>query len=86
MTVAPSKKIWTGDRLDGLEKKVDDGFAQVDERFKQVDKRFEMVEGKIEGLDSKFDTKFDRLNERFTYLTWGLFSVAVVIIATLIAL
>jgi len=72
MTVAPPKRIWTGDRLDGLEKKVDDGFAQVDARF-------EKLEGKIEA-------RFDSLDERFNHLIWGLFSAAVVIIAPLIAL
>ena len=54
MTVDAPKRICSGDRLDGLEKKVDDGFAQVD-------KRFEKVEGKIDTLDAKFDKKFDRL-------------------------
>jgi tetrahydromethanopterin S-methyltransferase subunit G len=48
MNVAAPKRIWTGDRLDGLEKKVDKGFAQVDEQFEKVDARFEKVEGKIE--------------------------------------
>jgi tetrahydromethanopterin S-methyltransferase subunit G len=78
MTVAAPKKVWTGDRLDGLEKKVDDGFAQVDERFEKVDKRFDKVEGKIESLDSKFDTKFDGLNKT-------LLGAAVSIVVTLIA-
>ena len=75
--IEPREK-WTGDRLDGLEKKVDDGFAQVDEQFKQVDKRFEKVEGKIEGLDAKFDAKFDGLHKT-------LLGSAVSVIVTLIA-
>jgi tetrahydromethanopterin S-methyltransferase subunit G len=85
MHVIEPREKWTGDRLDGLEKKVDDGFAQVDERFKQVDKRFEQVdkrfekvEGKIEGLDAKFDAKFDGLHKT-------LLGSAVSVIVTLIA-
>jgi len=86
MNVTAPRKIWTGDRLDGLEKKVDDGFAQIDERFEKVDERFEKLEGKVDARFDKVDERFDRLNERITYLTGGLFSAAVVIIATLIAL
>lgn len=58
MAVMPRER-WTDDRLDGLEQKVDNGFARGDsdirelksemnERFDKVDARFEKVEGKIE--------------------------------------
>jgi tetrahydromethanopterin S-methyltransferase subunit G len=55
MTVDAPKKRWTGDRLDGLEQKVDDGFAQVDARFEKVDKQFEKVEARFSHLDKKID-------------------------------
>ena len=48
--VAPKQKRWTGERLDGLEQKVDDGFAQVDARFEKVDERFDRLDRKIDGL------------------------------------
>jgi chromosome segregation ATPase len=38
------RESWTDDRLDYLNRRVDDGFEQVDERFKQADKRFERIE------------------------------------------
>jgi tetrahydromethanopterin S-methyltransferase subunit G len=90
MNVDAPRKRWTGDRLDGLDEKVGDGFAQVAKQFEKVDERFEKVEGKIESavkeLRADMDARFERLNERFTHLTWGLFSAAVVIIAAFIAL
>ncbi len=50
MTVDAPKKIWTGDRLDGLEQKVDKGFAQVDKQFEKVDARFSHLDKKIDRL------------------------------------
>ncbi len=80
MAVDAPKKIWTGERLDGLEQKVDKGFAQVDKQFEKVDARFEKVEGKIErginglrgemgelgkGLREEMGERFDKVDERF---------------------
>jgi tetrahydromethanopterin S-methyltransferase subunit G len=48
--IVPKQKRWTGERLDGLEQKVDDGFAQVDKRFEKVDGRFDRLDRKIDGL------------------------------------
>ena len=52
MTVRQS---WSDDRIDGLERKVDEGFRHVDERFEQVDKRFEQVDKRFEQVDKRFD-------------------------------
>lgn len=35
------RERWTDDRLDCLNRRIDDGFDRVDERFKEVDRRFE---------------------------------------------
>jgi tetrahydromethanopterin S-methyltransferase subunit G len=48
--VAPKQKRWTGSRLDDLETKVGDGFAQVDKQFEKVDARFDRLDRKIDGL------------------------------------
>ena len=50
MTVDAPKKRWTGDRLDGLERKVDDGFAQIDKQFEKVEARFSHLDKKIDRL------------------------------------
>jgi hypothetical protein len=44
------RKNWSDDRLDGLDRKVDEGFRHVDRRFEQIDKRFERLETGIDGL------------------------------------
>jgi tetrahydromethanopterin S-methyltransferase subunit G len=51
MVVITPRESWTDQRLDGLNKKVDDGFEQVDKRFEQVDKRFDRLEERIDGLN-----------------------------------
>jgi len=46
--MTPREK-WTDERLDDLNRKVDDGFARMDARF--------------ERLETRLDTKFDGLNK-----------------------
>ena len=41
------------DRIDCLDRKVDEGFARVDERFKLVDQRFEQVDKRFEQVDQR---------------------------------
>jgi hypothetical protein len=43
-----AREAWTDERLDDLNKKVDQGFARMDARF--------------EHLEARFDAKFDALN------------------------
>jgi tetrahydromethanopterin S-methyltransferase subunit G len=52
MTARPN---WSDDRIDGLERKVDEGFRHVDQRFEQVDKRFEQVDKRFEQMDKRFE-------------------------------
>jgi tetrahydromethanopterin S-methyltransferase subunit G len=100
MTVDAPKKRWTGDRLDGLETKVDDGFAQVGKRFEKVDARFEKVEGKIESavkelrgemnerfdkVDAKLVTLDAKFDKKFDRLTYYIWGLGAGIITTLIA-
>jgi hypothetical protein len=68
MTARPN---WSDDRIDGLERKVDEGFRhvdqrfeQVDKRFEQVDKRFEKVEVELQGLRADTKSGFDLINGR----------------------
>jgi hypothetical protein len=61
---------WNDDRLDELNGRVKDGFAQIDremkEGFAKVDKRFEQVASREEMVEVKanmrhLDERFDRL-------------------------
>lgn len=42
---------WSDEKLDHLDRRVDEGFARMDKEFAKVDKRFERI-----------DDRFDRLN------------------------
>ncbi len=67
------RQSWSDDRLDHLNRRVDEGFEQVDKRFEQVDKRFEQV-----------DKRFDRLEDRFDRLQQGIMVVGGGLIGTLL--
>jgi tetrahydromethanopterin S-methyltransferase subunit G len=54
---------WNDDRLDELNGRMKDGFAEVDKRFEQVDKRFEQVATKEEITEVR--VQLNRLNDRF---------------------
>lgn len=84
MTARPN---WSDDRIDGLERKVDEGFRHVDQRFKQVDQRFEQVdqrfdkvEGELRELRREMKGGFDRIDARLDTFqrTMILFSGAII--------
>ena len=54
---------WNDDRLDELNERTKQGFAEVDKRFEQVDKRFEQVATKEEMTEVR--VQLNRLNDRF---------------------
>jgi chromosome segregation ATPase len=87
---------WNDDRLDELNGRVKDGFAQVDQRFEQVDKRFEKVDEhfvRLEGemkqgfayADKRMEAGFERINDRLDRLYGILIVAAVGAIGTLLA-
>jgi hypothetical protein len=41
MVVMTPRETWTDERLDGLNKKVDDGFDAVDKRFDRLEERID---------------------------------------------
>jgi chromosome segregation ATPase len=70
---------WNDDRLDELNGRMKEGFADVDKRFEQVDKRFEQVdehfvrlEGEMkegfEHTDQRMEAGFERINDRLDRL------------------
>lgn len=93
-TMVPREELLE-QRLDGLEKKVDDGFARADERFAQVEKkvddgfkgideRFRQVDKRFRQVDKKLDDGFEKVDKRFVSLERALMKAAVAVIVTLI--
>jgi hypothetical protein len=76
MVVMTPREKWTDERLDDLNKKVDDGFARVDVRFNNLEAR---IDSRFQGLEERIDAKFDGLNRT-------LIGSAGVIVAALIGL
>lgn len=63
---------WNDDRLDELNRRVDDGFAKVDRRFEkfegEVKEGFARVERRFEQMDRRFeqmDRRFEQVDRRF---------------------
>ena len=67
--MAVMREAWTDERLDDLNKKVDDGFARVDQRFDRleasVDARFDKVDKRFDRLEMNIDQRFDKVDDRF---------------------
>jgi len=97
MAVMLPREKWTDDRLDDLNKKVDDGFAETKAEMREgfarvdgevkdlrrdMDERFDKVDERFD----KVDARFDKIDERFEALNRALFNGAVVIVAALIGL
>lgn len=62
------RQSWSDDRIDGLERKVDEGFRHVDQRFEQVDKRFEQVDQRFERVENELVALRGDMNSRFESL------------------
>ena len=57
-----------GEKLEGLEKKIDKRFKQVDKKLEQVDRRLEQVDRRLEQVDKRFeqvDKRFDSVQSNF---------------------
>jgi hypothetical protein len=74
MAVMMPRERWTDERLDDLNKKVDNGFAKVDKRFDRLEGRF----------DARMDKEFGELNQRFDRMQHTLFAGAVAVCVALI--
>ncbi len=63
------REQWTDERLDDLNKKVDDGFARLDKDIRELrtdmNSRFNGLGEPVQGLESRFEgleSRFDGLN------------------------
>jgi hypothetical protein len=72
MAVMMPREKWTDERLDDLNKKVDDGFARLDgnimELRREINARFDSM-----------DARFDALNRN---LFWGMVTVIVALLGS----
>ena len=76
--MTPREK-WTDERLDDLDKRVDQGFAdlkaemkegfqRMEARFEAMDARFEKVDAQFEKVDAQFekvDAQFEKIDAQF---------------------
>jgi tetrahydromethanopterin S-methyltransferase subunit G len=78
-----ARELWTDERLDDLNKKVDNGFARVDQSIAEV--KAETGE-RFDRLETRMETQFGELNQRFDRMQLALIVSAAGIIASLIGL
>ncbi|HEX6602800.1 MAG TPA: hypothetical protein VF030_09185 [Solirubrobacterales bacterium] len=81
MAVMMPREKWTDERLDDLNKKVDDGFARLDGDIKDL--RREM-NARFDAVDARFDARFDAVNARFDALNRNLLAGFFVVVAAII--
>jgi hypothetical protein len=85
---------WNDDRLDELNRRVDNGFAKVDKRFERVegemkagfarvDKRFEQVASREEMGEVK--GQLDRVNDRIDRIMYTMMATGVGVVGTVLA-
>ncbi|HKB52056.1 MAG TPA: hypothetical protein VKC63_11610 [Solirubrobacterales bacterium] len=80
------REAWSDDRLDDLNRKVDDGFLSVDKRFDAVDKRFDWVDKRFDAIDRRFERLEDKVDARFDSLQRTLILFCGGIIAALLGM
>jgi len=82
MVPMPREK-WTDERLDDLNKKVDDGFARLDGDIKdlrrEMNARFEKVDSRLDKLSDSMNARFEALNRN---LIGGLFVIVAAILGS----
>jgi predicted nuclease with TOPRIM domain len=82
------RQSWSDDRLDHLNQRVEEGFAEVDRRFEEVDRRFDRVDERFEQMDKRFERlegRFDRLLLTMTVVAGSLVGSVILAFAALIA-
>lgn len=73
MAVMMPREKWTDERLDDLNKKVDDGFADtkavIGETKAEMREGFARVDAEIHELRSEMNERFEKVDDRFNKLT-----------------
>jgi hypothetical protein len=66
MAVMVPREKWTDERLDDLNKKVDDGFAETKAEMREG---FTRVDADIKDLRREMNARFERVDDRFDNLS-----------------
>jgi hypothetical protein len=90
MAVMMPREKWTDERLDDLNKKVDDGFAETKAEmragFGRVDGEIKELRREMNARFDSFDARFESIDARFDALSrnllWGLVTVVVALIGS----
>ncbi len=78
--MTPREK-WTDERLDDLNKKVDDGFVRVEGQIKDL--RSEM-NARFDSMETRFESRFDSIDARFDALNRNQIAGLFVVVAAII--
>jgi hypothetical protein len=65
MEMMTVRQSWSDDRIESLERKVDEGFLYVDKQFEHVDKQFAQVDKRFDRMDSELRALRGDMNSRF---------------------
>jgi archaellum component FlaC len=65
LTMETEMDSWNDDRLEELNGRVKEGFAEVDKRFDKVDERFDKVDERFVRVESEMKEGFARIDRRF---------------------
>jgi tetrahydromethanopterin S-methyltransferase subunit G len=88
MAVMMPREKWTDERLDDLNKKVDDGFADTKAEmragFARVDGEIKELRREVNARFEKVDARFDALNDRFDALNRNMVGGLFVVVAAII--
>jgi hypothetical protein len=75
------RESWSDDRLDDLNRRVEDGFRRVDADIRGLrsgmNDRFNRVDARLESMEDRFDKRFDSLQRTMIWLC-GSLSVSIV--------
>jgi hypothetical protein len=82
------RQAWTDDRLDDLNRRVENGFNRVDadirELRSEMNERFNHVDARFERLEQRLDGRFERIDARFDAMQRLMIQGGAVIVASLI--
>lgn len=75
---------WNDDKLDHLDRRVDEGFKRMDKEFQRVDQRFEKVDQRFDILREEMQQGFAELRGSLLGLHRMIAAGAIVIVGALI--
>lgn len=77
---------WNDDRLDELNGRMKEGFAEVDKRFADVDERMKEGFAEVDKRFAEVDKRFEKIDERFEQLNDRFDRIYYLIVMTIVGL